>query len=33
MKKKLQVLGEFIAHLVIGAIMFAALLVLGQPTP
>lgn len=29
MKKKLWVLGEFIGHLVIGAVMFAALLIFG----
>ncbi len=29
MKKKLQVLGEYIAHLIIGGSMFAALLLFG----
>ena len=29
MKRKLSVLGEFVAHLAIGAVMFAALLLFG----
>lgn len=29
MKKKLSILGEYVAHLAIGAVMFAALLIFG----